>query len=79
MREGYGTVAEGGKGQNSIITWTDEAKALSEKTVKRVPFFVRVSVTKKLRSEAERIARERGSDVDLDVVEEVVAKYAPGR
>lgn len=79
MREGHGTVADGGKGQNSIIAWTVDAKALSEKTVKRVPFFVRVSVTKKLRSEAERIARERGTDVDLAIVEEIVATYAPGR
>ncbi len=79
MREGHGTVADGGKGQNSVIAWTVDAKALSEKTVKRVPFFVRVSVTKKLRSEAERIARERGTDVDLAIVEEIVATYAPGR
>ena len=79
MREGHGTVAGAGKGQNSVVAWSDEAKALSEKTVKRVPFFVRVSVTKKLRSEAEHLARERGSDVDLGIVEEIVAAYAPGR
>ena len=79
MREGQGIVAEGGRGQNSTIAWSDEAKALAEKTVKRVPFFVRVSVTKKLRSEAERIARARGSDVDRAIVEEVTAAYAPNR
>jgi hypothetical protein len=59
------------------VTWTDEAKALSEKVVKRVPFFVRVSVTKKMRAEAEKLARERGGTVDVAVVEEVVAAYRP--
>ncbi len=70
---------ESGKGQNSVLFWTDEAKALAEKTTKRVPFFVRVSVTKKLRSEAEALARERRSDVDASVIEEITAKYAPRR
>ncbi len=79
MAQAHGIVAEAGRGQNSVVVWTDEAKALSEKTVKRVPFFVRVSVTKKLRSEAERIARSRGSDVDRAIVEEVTAAYAPNR
>ncbi len=77
MREGHDLTSDGSKGQNSVIAWSDEAKALSEKTVKRVPFFVRVSVTKKLRAEAERIARERGGIVDLEIVEEVVAAYRP--
>jgi chlorophyllide a reductase subunit Z len=79
MREAHGIVAEAGKGQNSALTWTDEAKALAEKAVKRVPFFVRVSVTKKLRSEAERLARERNVPVDRAIVEEIVAAYAPNR
>jgi len=77
MRDGQGIAVEGGKGQNSVVTWTDEAKALSEKVVKRVPFFVRVSVTKKMRAEAEKLARERGGTVDVAVVEEVVAAYRP--
>jgi chlorophyllide a reductase subunit Z len=79
LRDAPGATADGGKGQNSVLTWTDDAKALSEKTVKRVPFFVRVSVTKKLRAEAEKLARERGTDVDVTIVEEITAKYAPGR
>jgi hypothetical protein len=74
-----GLVAQSGKGRNSVITWTDEAKALTEVTLKRVPFFVRVSVNKKLRGEAEKLARERGCDVDRAVIEEITARYAPGR
>jgi len=74
-----GVTLESGKGQNSVLSWSDEAKALAEKTTKRVPFFVRVSVTKKLRSEAEALARERGTGVDVSVVEEITAKYAPRR
>jgi chlorophyllide a reductase subunit Z len=77
MRDGHGIAADGAKGQNSVVTWTDDAKALSEKTVKRVPFFVRVSVTKKLRAEAEKRARERGGTVDVGIVEEVVAAFTP--
>jgi chlorophyllide a reductase subunit Z len=77
MRDGHDVNSDGGKGQNSVISWSDDAKALSEKTVKRVPFFVRVSVTKKLRAEAEKIARERGGVVDVAIVEEVVAAYRP--
>ena len=79
MQEAPGVVTQDGKGQNSVLVWTDEAKELSERTVKRAPFFVRVSVTKKLRAEAEKLARERGGTVDRAVVEEVVAKFAPGR
>jgi len=40
---------------------------------------VRVSVTKKLRSEGEALARARGTDVDESVIEEITAKYAPRR
>ena len=72
-------VAASGKGRNSVIAWTDEAKQITEVTLKRVPFFVRVSVNKKLRAEAEKLARERGSDVDRAVIDEVTARYAPGR
>jgi chlorophyllide a reductase subunit Z len=79
MRDAPQFVTDGGKGQNAVITWTDEARALSEKTVKRVPFFVRVSVTKKLRAEAEKLARERGTPVDRAIVEEITAKYSPAR
>jgi len=71
------TVASSGKGQNSVISWTDEAKALNEKTLKRVPFFVRVSVAKKLRAEAEALARERSSDVDAGIIAELTARYSP--
>ena len=74
-----GVVAESGKGRNSVVAWTDEATHTTELTLKRVPFFVRVSVNKKLRAEAEKLARERGSDVDRAVVEEITARYAPGR
>jgi chlorophyllide a reductase subunit Z len=79
LHDAPGIVTQAGKGQNSVIVWTDEAKELSERTVKRAPFFVRVSVTKKLRAEAEQLARERGSAVDLAIVEEIVAKHAPRR
>lgn len=72
-------VTASGKGRNSVISWTDEAKARTEVILKRVPFFVRVSVNKKLRGEAEALARERGCDVDLAIVEEITAKYAPNR
>lgn len=72
-----GVMLEHGKGQNSIVAWSDDAKALAERTTKRVPFFVRVSVTKKLRAEAEALARQRGTDVDIAVIEEITAKYAP--
>jgi hypothetical protein len=72
-------VAESGKGRNSVIAWTDDAKRITEVTLKRVPFFVRVSVNKKLRAEAEKLARERGTDVDTSVIEEITARYAPGR
>jgi chlorophyllide a reductase subunit Z len=77
MRDGHGATADGGKGQNAVVTWTDDAKALSEKTVKRVPFFVRVSVTKKLRAEAEKRARERDGTVDVAIVQDVIAAFAP--
>jgi len=79
LRDAPEVVTGVGKGQNSVLTWTDAAKALAEKTTKRVPFFVRVSVTKKLRSEAEALARARGTDVDESVIEEITAKYAPRR
>ncbi len=79
MREAHGIVAEAGRGQNSVLVWTDEAKLVAERAIKRVPFFVRVSVTKKLRSEAERVARERNVPVDRAIVEEIVAAYAPNR
>lgn len=74
LREGA-AVAAAGKGQNSVIGWSDEAKRLAEQTLKRVPFFVRVSVNKRLRSEAERTARERGTDVDAPIVEEIIARF----
>ena len=48
MRDATASVETSGKGQNSVIAWSDDAKALAEKTLKRVPFFVRVSVNKKL-------------------------------
>jgi len=79
LRDAPGVTADGGKGQNSVLTWTAGAKALAERTTKRVPFFVRVSVTKKLRSEAEALARARGTDVDESIVEEITAKYSPRR
>ena len=79
MRDASETVTASGKGQNSVITWTDEAKALTELTLKRVPFFVRVSVNKKLRSEAEKVARERTGTVDETIIREITAKYSPGR
>ena len=79
MRDASDAVRSSGKGQNSVITWTDEAKALTELTLKRVPFFVRVSVNKKLRSEAEKLARERGGAGDDTIVREITAKYAPGK
>ena len=79
LREGTATVTESGKGRNSVIAWTAEAKALSEKTLKRVPFFVRVSVDKKLRAEAEKLARERDCDVDGAIVREITARFAPNR
>ena len=79
LREAAEVVSAAGKGQNSVITWTDGAKALSETTLKRVPFFVRVSVSKKLRAEAERTARERGTDVDETIVREITARYTPNR
>jgi chlorophyllide a reductase subunit Z len=65
-------------GNNETLVWDDDATTLAEKTVKRVPFFVRVSVNKKLRAECERIARERGSTVTTGIVAEVTARYAPG-
>jgi hypothetical protein len=79
MLDATAASASQGKGQNSVIGWTDDAKALTEKTLKRVPFFVRVSVNKKLRSEVEKIARDRGTDVDIAIVEEVTARYQPNR
>jgi chlorophyllide a reductase subunit Z len=79
MRDAPGVVTDAGKGQNSVIAWTDDAKALAEQTAKRVPFFVRVSVVKKLRGEAEKLARERGTAVDRAIVEEITAKYSPSR
>jgi 3,8-divinyl chlorophyllide a/chlorophyllide a reductase subunit Z len=79
MREATAAVESHGKGQNSVTAWTAGAKALVELTLKRVPFFVRVSVNKKLRSEAEKIARERGVVVDVAIVEEVTARYSPNR
>ncbi|BDE07341.1 chlorophyllide reductase subunit Z [Vulcanimicrobium alpinum] len=66
-----------GKGQNAVVTWTDEAKAQAERVTKRVPFFVRVSVNKKLRAESEKLARERRTDVDLAIVDEITARFSP--
>ena len=79
MSDAAVAVGESGRGVNSVIAWTDEAKSLTEKTLKRVPFFVRVSVNKKLRAEAEKLARERNCDVDVAIVTEITAKYSPGR
>jgi chlorophyllide a reductase subunit Z len=79
MRDATEMVATSGKGQNSVIAWTDEAKALTELTLKRVPFFVRVSVNKKLRSEAEKLARAGDGTVGVEIVREITARYAPGR
>jgi chlorophyllide a reductase subunit Z len=78
LLEAPGVVSASGKGQNSVVAWSDEAKALTEKTLKRVPFFVRVSVNKKLRAEAEKLARDRGTGVDEGIVREITARYAPG-
>ena len=75
MHDAPAVMATSGKGQNSVIAWTDDAKAAAELTLKRVPFFVRVSVNKKLRSEAEKLARARGGTVDVDIVREVTARY----
>ncbi len=72
-------VEASGKGRNAVISWTAEAQQLADVTLKRVPFFVRVSVNKKLRAEAEKLARERGSEVDRAVIEEITARHAPGR
>jgi chlorophyllide a reductase subunit Z len=72
-------VANEGKGRNSVVSWTDDGKATADKVLKRVPFFVRVSVNKKLRAEAESLARERGVDVDTSIVEEITAKFARNR
>jgi chlorophyllide a reductase subunit Z len=72
-------VASEGKGRNSVVSWTDEAKAQADTILKRVPFFVRVSVNKKLRAEAENLARERGVDVDRSIVDEITAKFARNR
>jgi hypothetical protein len=72
-------VANEGKGRNSVVSWTDDGKATADKVLKRVPFFVRVSVNKKLRAEAESLARERGVDVDTAIVEEITAKFARNR
>jgi len=77
LREAVAIVAEAGKGRNSVISWSQEAKELAETTLRRVPFFVRVSVNKKLRAEAEHAARERGSEVDAAIVREIVARYRP--
>ena len=79
MRDGTAATTASGKGTNSVIAWTDEAKELAELTLKRVPFFVRVSVNKKLRSEAEKVARERDGTVDVTIVREVTARYAPNK
>jgi len=79
MRDAPEATAASGKGQNSVMAWTDDAKALTELTLKRVPFFVRVSVNKKLRSEAEKLARTRGGTVDATIVREVTARYSPNR
>jgi chlorophyllide a reductase subunit Z len=77
MNDAHTIVAESGKGRNSVLGWTDDAKALAEKTLKRVPFFVRVSVNKKLRAEAEALARERGTDVTAEIIGEITARYSP--
>ena len=77
MRDALETVSASGRGQNSVIAWSDDAKALTELTLKRVPFFVRVSVNKKLRSEAEKLARERDGVVDAGIIRELTARYAP--
>lgn len=77
ISESKAAVELSGKGNNSTIAWTDEAKALAEKILKRVPFFVRVSVNKKLRTTAEEVARERESDVTEDIVAEVNCRYSP--
>jgi chlorophyllide a reductase subunit Z len=79
MRDATTAVVASGKGQNSVIAWSEEAKALAELTLKRVPFFVRVSVNKKLRSEAEKLARARGGTVDASIVREITALYAARR
>jgi chlorophyllide a reductase subunit Z len=77
MHQSQATVQASGKGSNSVIVWTDEAKALAQTTLRRVPFFVRVSVNKKLRAESEELARARGTSVDESIVAEVTRRYSP--
>ena len=57
-----------GKEHGVVCLDPSEAKSLSAVTLEPVPFFVRVSVSKKLRAEAEHLAAERGTDVTEDVV-----------
>lgn len=59
------------------ITWAKEAIDRMEVVLKKVPFFVRISASKKLRIEAETEALQRSSrEVTIDIIDDVARRFA---
>lgn len=59
------------------ITWAQEALDRMEVVLKKVPFFVRISASKKLRIEAEKEALQRSArEVTADIIDDVARRFA---
>jgi chlorophyllide a reductase subunit Z len=59
------------------IVWTPEAIERMDVVLKKVPFFVRISASKKLRIEAEREAVQRSvRQVTPDIIDDVARRFA---
>lgn len=57
------------------LPWDAAAQALMDETVAAQPFLIRISAAKRLRDEAERIARSKGADtVDLGTVRAAIGE-----
>lgn len=63
-----------GDGKGGII-WTDEAAERLNAAAEQIPFLSRVSATRAMRQDAERIARSRGvQEVTLEILEETLSR-----
>jgi hypothetical protein len=59
------------------VPWDIAAEQAMVKVGELIPHFVRATATKKLHSVAEQIAKERGTNVTLEIFREVSDKFTP--
>ena len=55
------------------------AQSALQKVSHAVPHFVRTFAVKKMHEGSEKLARERGTRVTVDIVEEAAESFTPGR